>query len=362
MSLFNSNNNNNGSSSPPGDENPILTAYDQFVRDTPLVTRYILSGLGACYILSWFGDLSYALGTIPYFCFHPRWEVYRILLSPFICQSILSLIFATLSFLDMGKRLEHSLGSTAFGYYLLLMGICTNILFVCISYAVYFAKYPDGVDSLLWNSEGIWILIFAMIATDCSTATLTGGDTNRRLFFITVPTKYFPLALYALFVVFGGVGMGELLAIGIGSAYGYGYCHRYLKVSTVRCQQWEDSILLNFTQRPGWITGHAAMGRSAWSEEYNTNNTNSFRFFSSAPSSTMNTMSSGLPTTTTPASSNDNISTTTTPAFTGDGYALGRSPSSSRQRPTQSSEVRAAMLEAAEKRATSSGDVVDSGV
>eukprot|EP00548_Thalassiothrix_antarctica_P008255 CAMPEP_0194153924 /NCGR_PEP_ID=MMETSP0152-20130528/58473_1 /TAXON_ID=1049557 /ORGANISM="Thalassiothrix antarctica, Strain L6-D1" /LENGTH=111 /DNA_ID=CAMNT_0038859615 /DNA_START=750 /DNA_END=1085 /DNA_ORIENTATION=+ len=105
------------------------------------------------------------------------------------------------------------------------------------------------------------------------------------------------------------------------------------------------------------------MGSSAWSEEYNNSNANPFHFLSSSPSSTMDTttntrMSSSLPITSTTTRSNSICTQATTPVFTGDGCALGRSSSTPRHR-LQSLGVRAAMLEAAEKRAASSSSKND---
>mmetsp|Transcript_6598 Transcript_6598/g.9678 ORF Transcript_6598/g.9678 Transcript_6598/m.9678 type:complete len:323 (+) Transcript_6598:133-1101(+) len=314
---------NTPSISPPG--NPVLTAYEKFVSETPLVTRYILSAVSISYLLSWWFDLSYALGTIPYFCI-TRFELYRVVTAPFICQNILSLVFSYLSFIDMGKRLELSLGSTNFLCYLMTMGICTNVLFLFLCATIYSATF--NMKYLMYNSVGIWTLIFAVIATDCSNSSMP----TRRLFFFNVPTKWFPLALWGLFTLIGGSGASDLLAIGIGYAYGHGHLNR-LKVSAAKCKQWEDSILINFIRRPGWVTGHAAMGESAWASEANS-------FFSSPQPQT-------LPTTTT--TSDTTTHSAETPAFTGGGRALG----SSRQRPT---EARAAMLEAAEKRAAISED------
>lgn len=237
-----------------------MTAYEKFVSETPLVTRYILSTVGISYLMSWWFDLSFALGTIPYFCI-TRFEVYRVITAPFICQNILSLVFAYLSFIDMGKRLEFSMGSTSFGFYLLTMGICTNVLFLFVCATIYSATF--NMKYLMYNSVGIWTLIFAVIATDCSNAP---ADSQRRLFFFMVPTKWFPLALWALFNLIGGADASDMLAICIGYAYGYGHLNR-LKLSTTKCKQWEDSLLINFTARPGWVTGHAALGDSAWASE-----------------------------------------------------------------------------------------------
>jgi hypothetical protein len=42
----------------------------------------------------------------------------------------------------------------------------------------------------------------------------------RKLFFFSVPTLYYPLALFGLFSIFGGFQFSYLLSIGVGYAYG----------------------------------------------------------------------------------------------------------------------------------------------
>jgi membrane associated rhomboid family serine protease len=250
----------NNSPIPPN--NPILNAYEQFVRDTPLVTRYVLTTLLVTWFAGFFVDLSYATATVPYFCLY-RFEIYRVIISPFICQSILSLVFAVFSFTDNGKRLEFSMGSTAFGWYLLTMACCTNIAFLMILFLAYGLSGDSGF--LWYRSIGIWTILFGLIATECSKAP---RDSQRRLFFFNVPTIYFPIALWGLFALFGGVDFADLLSVGVGYASGYGYLDK-LKLKLSRFNQWEETILSNFTQRPGWVVGHAATGDDAWSTENN---------------------------------------------------------------------------------------------
>lgn len=244
----------------PPPPNPILNAYEQFVRETPLITRYVMTTLVVTWFASWLVDFSYATSTIPYFCLY-RFEIYRIVISPFMCQNLLSLVFAYLSFNDNGKRLEHSLGSTAFGWYILTIALCTNIIFCAVMILL---NGLTGEPGFLWySSVGIWTIVFGLIATECSQAP---RDSQRRLFFVNVPTIYFPLALWALFALLGGFDASDLISVGVGYAYGHGYLDK-LKLSPARFHSWEETILANFTQRQGWVVGHAATGDNAWNSE-----------------------------------------------------------------------------------------------
>lgn len=201
-------------SDPPPQVNPVLNAYENFIRETPLVTRYVITSQAVTWIITFMVDLSKALANTPYFTVY-YFEIYRILLSPFVCPGFISLVFAYLSFTENGRRLEFSMGSASFATLLLSIGIVTNTLYLVLSFALYFIT-----GSLLWlfaPSIGIWIILFGIIAIECSEAP---QSSMRKLFFFTVPTIYYPLALFGLFSLLGGFQLSYLLSIGVGYAYG----------------------------------------------------------------------------------------------------------------------------------------------
>ena len=198
----------NSSNPPPS--NPVLSAYENFVRDTPLVTRYVLTSQFVTWFVSFFLDLSPALSVIPHFTLI-KFEIYRILLSPLVCSSFITLAFAYLSFIDNGRRLEFSMGSTHFAWLLLTIGIFTNTAFLILSFAMYLMS-----GNTLWlfsQSRGIWVILFGIIQIECSKAP---SNSQRKLFFFTVPTIYYPLALFGLFSLIGGFQFSYLLSIGVG--------------------------------------------------------------------------------------------------------------------------------------------------
>lgn len=310
------------SSPGPPPPNPILTAYEGFVRDTPLVTRYTLTTLFCSWFGSFFFDASFALNTVPYFTIY-KFEIYRVALSPLVCQSALSLVFAYLSFIDNGKRLEHSLGSTGFAWFMLTIGCVTNLLFCVACLVLSFLTNEQGY--LWWQSTGIWTVVFGIIANECSKAP---ANDQRRLFVVNVPTLYYPIALWVLFALIGGgtAVFGYFISIGVGYAYGYGYLDR-LKVHPTRFNQWEESILANFTQREGWVVGHAATGDAAW-DNMGTNSGMSVTPSAAAAAAAPGRVAPPV---------------APTPAFAGTGRSLGST------RATK--DTRSAMREAAERRA-----------
>ena len=78
---------------------------------------------------------------------------------------------------------------------------------------------------------GIWTVLLGIIAVECSEAP---PETKRRLFFLEIPTLYYPLVLLALFSMFAGVKLAYCLGVAVGYAYGYGKLDRWkVKPETV---------------------------------------------------------------------------------------------------------------------------------
>lgn len=113
---------------------------------------------------------------------------------------------------------------------------------------------------------------------------------------IDIPAVYFPLALYGLFFLLGGVDMGSLISIGFGYAYGYGYIPSSMMLSNeyvsqvlessssgngsggilggghntptqccLRCTRWLEgfvasSVIARMVPYPGFIMAGAATG------------------------------------------------------------------------------------------------------
>jgi membrane associated rhomboid family serine protease len=258
-----SNNNNNSSHhyDHPPNHNPLLNAYDSFHRDTPAVTRYILTTQAFSWALSFFVDWTFGLANIPVFTVQ-HYEVYRLVTSLLVCTNLFSLILAYMSFVDTGRRLEQAMGSTPFAILVVAMGVFTNSLYVAVA-----ACLDVILGTQHWYylpTFGIWLVLFGLIAMECSKAP---QGTRRRLFFCHVPTLYYPLAVLAVFSLLssGGFNLGYLISIGVGYAYGYGWLD-WAKISSNRCSAWEEQLLEPLTQTDGWVLANAALGSTAWSE------------------------------------------------------------------------------------------------
>lgn len=241
----------------PSLPNPVLDRYLTFKRDTPLVTRFILFSQLFFFGLSFFfaQTLSFGLANIPQFTIK-QLEIYRILLSPLVCDSFLSLIFAFSNF--HGCRLEQSMGSTSFLLLILSIGVLTNMIFDAFAFLT---SMITGSEAYLMSSaSGIWIVLFGIMPIECSRAP---QQQRKILFFPVRNQKYYTVALYFVFILFGLSRWSHIISIGLGYAYANGYLER-LKPQAGRCKRLEETVLQSLTKNEGWIACNQILGSGAW--------------------------------------------------------------------------------------------------
>lgn len=260
-----------------------------------------------------------------------------------------------MGFMNHGIRLEQSMGSALFGALFFSLTIVSNVLFVVISVILW--GLTNSEDYLVAASLGIWTTLLGVIAVECSQAP---GNSKRRLFFLEVPTLYYPLAILALFSLFAGVKLSYCLGVAVGYAYGFGKMDR-LKVKVDTARKWEGGFMRGFVSRAGWVSVDYASGPSAWTEGAGGEG-------GGQSNSGGGGSSIGGPGA---VNSPSDPSETVTPSFTGAGRSLGSSSGSRRgllsrgnkSNPPKTAEERAALLErAAERRRQQSEDGGDSAV
>ena len=214
----------------------------------------------ASYVLNIFFDLKLGLGNVPIFTLY-KFEIYRIVTSLFVCSGFLSVILAYFSFLPTGKRLEYSMGSTEFGAFALTIGMMTNILYIV--FAVLFDILHVG-DWLATPSIGLWNILFGAIAMECTKAP---QNSVRKMFVWTIPTLYYPLALFGFFSFLGGFSLAHLISVGLGYGFGHGYLE-FLRISPSTCRQLEERFLQSIASSDrNYVVSSIAMGSGAWNEE-----------------------------------------------------------------------------------------------
>lgn len=149
---------NDGQPPPP---NPFLSAYENFKENTPIFTRTILQVQAISYLVSWIVDPHYALANIPQFVIF-RFEIYRIVLSPLVNTQFITLLFAFMSFSDLGKRLEYGMGTAAFAWFCAGVALIANFGLLVSAVVLYAMSGEPGY--LLMSSSGVWLILYGAIA------------------------------------------------------------------------------------------------------------------------------------------------------------------------------------------------------
>ena len=136
------------SSGAPGD-NPVLTFYHNFLTTTPFTTRATLQTLLLLFLLSFFLPLDTWLSNTPLFTIQ-RFELYRLILSPLICVSFMSIVFVGMTFKSLGSRLEQAHGSIKLLLLMIQITVVVNTLFVAMCLLGY---YGTGDATALMNTS-----------------------------------------------------------------------------------------------------------------------------------------------------------------------------------------------------------------
>merc|ERR1719356_1405731 len=212
---YNANNNINAG---PPQPNPVLTAYESYCQNTPLVTRYVLNTIMITFLCSFFFSPAVYLANNPKDTVF-EFQLYRLLTSPLLCESFLNLIFAFMGFLNHGVKLEESTGSTMFGLLFFTLTSISNVLFLIIEIQLWGLTGKDAY--LNSKSMGIWAPLLGIIAVECVEAP---EGSIRKLFVFEIKAILYPLVLLALFTMLaGGPRLPYFLSVGVGYAYGYGH-------------------------------------------------------------------------------------------------------------------------------------------
>jgi len=256
------NNNPQSSSGVPShnsNNNPYLDYYQRWSDKTPIVTRTSMIAIVVLYLFSWIWDLTTVLSNTTYYTLF-SFEIYRLILSPIVSNSLLSTVLIALFYPQLGSKLEYSIGSIGFLFLIGKIIIITNVTFVFICLCLYMFGM---IEALFWNCAGFWTLIFGIITIDC----MITPDVPRRMMCLPmdIPSKYFPLALYAFFCFFSGPVLSFLISIGVGYIYSQGYLDSYKPTIVYMTQQESPGGLFhNVTSSKGWIPASSAMGLNAY--------------------------------------------------------------------------------------------------
>lgn len=242
----------------PAPGNPVLQSYNAWAERTPFITRNSMVFLVMIYFITFFVSLESYLGDIPYYTIL-RFELYRLLLSPLVGNSIFTVLLVVLTYPTLGVKMEASMGSSAFLSLLLILTSVVNVFFnaFCLMFYILGAG-----DALGWACMDFWTLLFALITIDC----LQTPDAPRRLLCVPydVPSKYIPLLLYAIICLFSGFALSYAVSLLVGFLWMRGYLDR-LRPSSQYLQtlEAEGGLLYRPSRNSGWVLA-ASLGHDAW--------------------------------------------------------------------------------------------------
>jgi len=247
----------------PPPNNPLLSYWREFQERTPYVTRTSLIAMAICYLVSFFFNAEVTLGNVPFFTVF-SFEIYRVVTAPFVGNSFLTLVMVVLFYPAMGTKMEASVGSAAFLYLMAAMTVVINIVFL----AVCFLLYAVGmVEALFYSCSSFWLVLFALIVIECMQA----PEQPRRIFMLPmdIPSKYFPLLMYAVFSLLSGPALSFAVSMGVGYLYSWGHLDRFLKPAQGQLEAYEaeGGVLHAASRNPGWILASAAVGIEAWAAQ-----------------------------------------------------------------------------------------------
>ena len=143
--------------------NPAIKFYQAWSEKTPFATRTIVIGIVVEYILSFFLPFEDYLGNETRYTLF-RFEIYRLLLSPIVGNSLITLVLILMTFPSMGSKLEFSMGSASYMSLLGTLSISTNLIFSVVCLLLYLL----GTSSTIyWKCNGFWTILFSLITIDC---------------------------------------------------------------------------------------------------------------------------------------------------------------------------------------------------
>ena len=196
----------------------LLDYYQQWSMKTPYITRATCLLLLASYLLSLLFRADMSFGNIPFYTL-THFEIYRLLTSPLVGNSLLNIAILLFVFPALSGRMETSISSLGLLFLMGTITLAVNSAFDLICLLLYLSNATPF--ALFYNCSGFWTIVFALITVDC----MHTPDVPRSLFIIQIPGKLYPLVLYGLFSLLGG---GNLLSHGISLAFGYLYSLGYL--------------------------------------------------------------------------------------------------------------------------------------
>mmetsp|Transcript_3790 Transcript_3790/g.7948 ORF Transcript_3790/g.7948 Transcript_3790/m.7948 type:complete len:324 (-) Transcript_3790:127-1098(-) len=240
---------------------PAYSWLEDYFKNTPLVTRYMVNGAVISSVVSLFVDTHALFINSPHLAVF-RLEVYRVVTSLIPSGGILSLLLVLPGLFSLGLKIERRIGSAEFGFLIFFPLIAMNVAFDLICAIAFFAT-----NSYIWTSLSCgsqYDLLFFLLSVDC----LLFSDPSEKRRISCLPcgfeTRHYPFWILGLVSLLLGPNPSFFWSVAVGYAYSHGKLN-FLKPKRAAPERWEreGGCLENFAARPGWTVGCSGGGLSA---------------------------------------------------------------------------------------------------
>ena len=197
-----------------------------FCIRVPIFVRTIILLTTIIYIVNLWADIESYFSNTPKYTVDSL-KIWTLLTSCLVNTHIINLIFAFISWIPDGIRLESSNGTIKYILNFFINNIVIQIIFIVICYIL-----SLGYESLvLENSLGLWPVIMAEVTMLC----IANPENYVNLCFIPFEfrAKFYPFAMYLFLIVANGFKF-IIIDVLIGILFGYLYFYKlknFLNVS-----------------------------------------------------------------------------------------------------------------------------------
>ena len=225
----------------------------------PFFVRIIVFSTLIFFIINLFTPyVAFYLADIPYYTLF-FFQIWRLFTTAFITTGLLSVIFSIFFWYRDAVKKEQDLGTVKYILHFFMMTFFIQILY-CLMMSIVALIIQNTITLKMKismggvNNEGLWPILMCDLTLLC----LSHPEQDMRFFFFpcNIKAKFYPIILFAFFVVLSGFQIDFEILCGI--AFGFLY-HYYLKnkleISNTFALRVENSFLCRWmANKKGFIS------------------------------------------------------------------------------------------------------------
>lgn len=228
------------------------STWDPYYQ-TPFAARSVAVFIVLVYLSGFIVGDSPATYAYAPFMLATQGRVVSLFISPFVTDSLIGLLFTCMMLVQVGSHVETALGTAHFLLLSAAFMLTSTIVFSLLVLGLGSTIMPS---LLTQYSLGLWPLLLALMIIQ----TMTSGEEHHRLLCLplNVPTKWYPVALLALFTLFAGIKLDFFVMVGIAHQYASGKLN-VLTPSEHHLAKIEE-LFGRLAHSPGFVPRTAATG------------------------------------------------------------------------------------------------------